>query len=307
MLYNSHVLLLILEEILPMKKQAFIFIILAGLLWGTSGIFVHYLAPFGFSSLQLVFFRTVVSTVVMLAYILATDKSLVRASRSELLLYAISGLCLFGTGSFYYISMRATSVSTAVVLMYTAPVIVMIYSVMFLGEKFTALKGVSLVCMLIGCALVSGIIGGLKFDAYGIIMGFMSGVSYSAYNILTKIQMRRGNNPITATLYCFGFAAIAALILCKPWGIAPCIAKSPAVTLPLLVTIGLATCVAPYFLYTLSLRALPVGTAAALGIVEPMAATVYSVVIFGEELGIYSICGIVLILGAVFLLSRSDG
>ncbi|MBR5505295.1 MAG: hypothetical protein IKV73_03205 [Clostridia bacterium] len=53
-----------------MKKQAFIFIILAGLLWGTSGIFVHYLAPFGFSSLQLVFFRTVVSTLVKsLSYI----------------------------------------------------------------------------------------------------------------------------------------------------------------------------------------------------------------------------------------------
>lgn len=290
-----------------MKKRAFIFIILAGLLWGTSGIFVHYLAPFGFSSLHMAFFRTSVSTVVMFVYILARDKNLFKVSIREFLLFAISGICLFGTGSCYFISMQATSVSTAVVLMYTAPVIVMIYSVMFLGEKLTILKGVSVLCMLAGCCLVSGIIGGFKVDVFGIAMGLLSGICYSAYNIFTKIQMRRGSNPLSATFYCFLCAALVAFVTCSPQSIPACVAKCPSVTLPLIISIAFATCVMPYFLYTLSLRALPVGTAAALGIVEPMAATVYSVVLFNEHLSIYSVCGIVLILGAVFLLSRSEG
>ena len=36
-----------------MKTKAFIFIIVAGILWGTSGIFVNYLAPYGFTSMQM--------------------------------------------------------------------------------------------------------------------------------------------------------------------------------------------------------------------------------------------------------------
>lgn len=289
-----------------MKKRAFLFIILSGLLWGTSGIFVPYLAPFGFSSLQMTFFRTAFSAAVMMIYALLRDRSLFKVSFKELLLFAGSGLALYGTASCYYFSMQVTSVSTAVVLMYTAPVIVMIYSVAFLGEKLTRLKLVSVAAMLVGCCLVSGIIGGMRFDVFGIIMGFLSGISYSAYNIFTKIQMRRKSNPVSATVYTFLFGTLFAFVTCSPSSAPAHIAANPSVTVPLLAAMAVCTCVLPYFFYTLALKDLPAGTASALGIVEPMAATVYSVVLFDEQLSLYSLCGIVLILGAVFLLSKSD-
>lgn len=288
-----------------MKHRAFLFIILAGVLWGTSGIFVQLLAPYGFSAPQMTFFRALVSVLSLAAYILLRDKRLFRASPKELLLFAASGISFFATATCYYFSMQATSVSTAVVLMYTAPVLVMLYSVAFLGEKLTQLKTISVIAMLVGCGLVSGIIGGLRFDLVGILVGLLSGISYSAYNIFTKIQMRRGCAPVTATLYSFLFAAILALFTCDPATIPHSIAAAPAVTVPLIAALGICTCVLPYFFYTMSLKELPAGTASALGIVEPMAATVFSVLLFAEPLRIPSICGIVLILGAVFLLSRS--
>jgi drug/metabolite transporter (DMT)-like permease len=43
-----------------------------------------------------------------------------------------------------------------------------------------------------------------------------------------------------------------------------------------------------------------------LSVVEPMAATVFSAVLFSEIPDIPSIIGIVLILGAVYLLGRSE-
>ncbi|MBO5973619.1 MAG: EamA family transporter, partial [Clostridia bacterium] len=39
---------------------------------------------------------------------------------------------------------------------------------------------------------------------------------------------------------------------------------------------------------------------------EPMAATIFSVTIFGEKLSLASLVGIVLILASVFLLSKTE-
>ena len=198
-----------------MKKLALIYIIIASILWGTSGIFVHYMAPLGFTSLQMTFLRAVTSFLVLGIYVLVAARPLIKVKPIELLLYFGSGLSFFLTASFYYSSMQLTSISTAVILMYTAPVFVMIYSVIFFKEKLTVSKIISLIAMLIGCSLVSGIIGGLKFNIAGILFGIFSGLSYTAYNILTKIEMRRSCHPVQATFYSFFFATVIGLFFCN--------------------------------------------------------------------------------------------
>ena len=289
-----------------MNNKGLFYIILASVLWGTSGIFVHYLAPFGVTSLQMTFIRGFVSFICMMFYILIADRKLFKTNIKELTMFLGSGISFFATATCYYHSMQLTSISTAVVLMYTAPIFVMIYSVLFLGEKLSKLKLVSVVGMIIGCGFVSGIIGGLKFNALGIVIGFMSGVSYAAYNIITKIQMQKGINPFKANFYCFLFSIVVGLIIAKPYGIIGCISINPPVVIPLSIGVGLVACILPYFFYTLALREIPAGTASSLGILEPMAATIFSVIIFKEQLSTFSVIGIILILGSVFLLSRES-
>lgn len=289
-----------------MKKIAFIFLIIAGIFWGTSGIFVHLLSPYGFSALQMIFLRSVVSFLIMLIYILIKDKRLLKLERKDFLWFAGSGIALFGTAGCYYAAMIATSIPTAVVLMYIAPVLVMIYSVAFLGETLTKLKAVSVLCMLAGCVLTSGLIGGARFNAWGIALGVMSGVSYSIYTILAKLEMRWGCNPMTASLYCFLVVSVISFSVCKPGEVAGLAAQNLLVTFPLVLGLGICTCVLPYFLYTLALKSLPAGTAAAMGILEPMSATAFGVILFHEPLGLPSVCGMILILGSVFLLSKND-
>lgn len=289
-----------------MKTKAFIYIIVAGILWGTSGIFVHYLAPYGFTSLQMTAVRGLVSFICMAVYALLRDKRLFKIKPHELLFFMGIGVMLFLTASLYYTAMQMTSVSTAVVLMYMAPVYVMIFSVLFLGERFSKLKFVSVTGMLVGCCLVSGIIGGAKFHVVGLILGFLSGLTYAAYNILTKIAIRRGSNAISVTVYSFFVMTLVALCVSSPWQIVTTASKSPLATVPLLIGLGVVTFVMPYLLYTLSMRELPAGTASALSIIEPMAATVFSVVLFDEKLSVATVIGIVLILGAVFLLGKAE-
>ena len=289
-----------------MKMRAFVYIIVAGILWGTSGIFVHFLTPYGFSSVQMTAVRGLVSFIGMAIYALLINKSLFRFKLKDIAFFIPIGVTLFTTAAFYYASMTMTSVSTAVVLMYMAPVYVMVFSVLFLGEGFSPLKLASIAAMLVGCALVSGIIGGISFDVLGIVLGILAGVSYATYNVVTKVALKKGINAVTATVYSFLVMAIVAISASKPHVIVEKAIDNPFPVIPLLIGLGIVTFVIPYFLYTLAMRDLPAGTASALGIVEPMAATVFSVIFLDEKLGWLPAIGIVLILAAVFALGKAE-
>lgn len=289
-----------------MKKSAFLYIILAGVLWGTAGVFYNLLAPFGFTAIQMTAMRGGVSAIVVTLYILIYNKKLFRVSFREFVVYALSGISILGTAAFYYAAISASSVSTAVILMYTAPMFVMIYSVIFLGEKLNIAKGISVVLMLVGCALVSGVLNGMIFSFKGIALGLASGICYSAYNIFTRIAMMHRSNSLTASLYAFIVMGIVSVSICNPAEMIVITTENPVYTIPLIIGIGVCTCVLPYVFYSRALRDIPAGTASSLAIIEPMSATLFSILFFGERLGLASAIGILLVLIAVFVLNKSE-
>ncbi len=287
-----------------MNKKAFLYIILAGVLWGTSGLFVTALAPLGFSSMQMTAARGIVSLICFLGYALIFNRKLFAQKPMSLLLFLGSGISLFGTAFCYYTSMQLTSVSTAVVLMYTAPIFVTVFSVAFLGEKLTKLKVLAIAMMIVGCCLVSGIIGGLKFDVLGILIGFLSGILYSSYNILTKIEMRRGCEPASAAMYNFVAMSVIATSVCDPVSMIDLIDSWWAIAL--LVGMGVATTVLPYLFYTMAMKDLPAGTASSLGVVEPLAATLFGMMFLSQIPDLLCALGIVVIVAAIFLLEMTE-
>lgn len=286
-----------------MNKKSLFLIILAGILWGTSGIFVNAWKHFGLEAIQITSIRIIVSFPCILVYVILFNRKAFRAKLKDIPLYLGSGITLFTTAAFYYSSIQHTTISTAVVLMYMAPALVLGWSVAFFGEKLTKKKIFAIACMIIGCGLVSGIVTGLSLNAFGIAMGILSGLSYGTYSILTKSQMRRRSDPITATLYSFFFASVLAVFTCDFSTIGSIISTKPITIIALAVTHGVVTFVVPYFLYTLSLKKVPAGIASAMAIFEPLSATVFSVVLFGERLSLFSVIGIVMILGPVLILS----
>lgn len=289
-----------------MKKLSILYIVLAGVLWGTSPIFVNSFKPYGFTSMELAAIRNIVSAAAIFLFVLIKDRKLLKAKPKEILLFILSGIFLYTTCATYYMAIQLTSPATAVVLMYIAPMVVMIVSVLFLGEKFTCLKGAAVAAVILGCGLVTGIIGGMKFSLVGILYGIAAGLSYSGYNICTKIEMRRGNNATTATVYCFLAAGLAAFICANPVSFIGAVKVNMPQMLPLGLSLGLCTGILPYFLYTLSLKRLPVGTAAAMSSIEPLSATIFSVVLYNEVLGFQGMIGVLLILASVIMLSRGE-
>ena len=292
---------------MSVKRRAFIYIIVAGILWGTSGLFIRDLTRFGFTPMQILAFRGFVSFLCLGGFIFLRNRKLFAVKLRDLPLLLANGLILFVTSASYYNAIPKTSVSPAVVLMYMAPAYVMLFSVLVWREKFSWLKGVSLAAVLVGGCLVSGIVSGLKFDTVGILLGVNSGIFYGTNLVVSKMGIRRGYHAFTVTFYSFVVMAISAICVCNPIQAVKMVGESPMPLIPLIILLGLITYVLPYSLCTVAMQSLPAGTASALCIVEPMAATVFSMIFLGEIPDVFAVIGIVLILSAVFLLGLAEG
>ena len=202
--------------------------------------------------------------------------------------------------------MQITSVSTAVVLMYAAPIYVVVFSVAFLNERMNKAKFVAITCMLIGSLLMSGVLGNGSWNFKGVLLGILAGVAYASYSVLTKIAMKQKLDPLSVSLYGYLFMALIAVFGLNPAGFAANVSANPMRSVLLLIGLGLCTFMFPYILYTLAIKMLPVGTCSALSIIEPMAATVFSVLFFHERLDLFSILGIVFIVFATILIGLQE-
>ncbi len=287
-------------------KKGLILIISAGILWGTSCVFVDILAPYGFSSLQMTAMRFTVAFLGLFIYCAILKREALRVNPKDILIFAVCGIMLFATATCYYEAMQLTSVSVAVVLMYISPVPIMLLSVLFFKERFTLIKGIAVGVMLVGCVLVAGIIGDFKPNPLGIAMGLLSAAAYTVYNIFNKMAAKRGVNPYSTSLYTFMFSAIAAIALSQPQEMPSLIGKNPAAILPALIALGAVTCLLPFLFYTISLKYISVGVASSLSIIEPMTGVILGVFVYSDTLSFPNIVGIVLIVGAVFLLGFSE-
>ncbi len=289
-----------------MHKKSLFYIIVAGVFWGSAVIFKNTLVSFGFTAIQINALRAIVSAIVLTVYVAVANPKGFKVTFKELILFLINGIAVFLTGAAYYESMTYTTSATAVVLMYTAPIFVMIVSVLFMGERITKAKMFAVLLTFAGCGLISGIVGGVKFNPYGFFMGILAGVLYATYNLLSKIIMNRKNNALVATMYGFMAGSVLGLLLGNPGEIIMTIESDVLRILPWAIGVGVCTSALPYFLYTLASKKLPASVASALSSIEPLTASLISFTIYGEKAGVQSILGIAAIVTAVVLLSKND-
>ncbi len=286
-----------------MHKFSVFLVLVAGTCWGTSGFFATTLRQYGFDALQMALMRNIISTVCLFAFCAMFRRDKLKMPPKRLLLIGLSAFGLYGTGAFYYAAMKAASISIAVVLMYLAPVIVMTYSVIFMKERFTYVKFACAVAALVGTGLVTGIIGGHKVSLVGIGLGLMSGISYSLYNICAKYEMKRGDDPVVSTTYCFAFATVVSFVFGSPVETCSMVCAEGVRILPWVIALGLITSTLPYIVYTYAMKRLPAGVTASIGSVEPLVATLISVALYNEPITWSSCVGIALIIIAVIVLS----
>ena len=279
-------------------------IILAGIFWGSMGVFVRRLSAFGFTPIQITSVRLTLAAAVFCLIQLFCDPSGFRISLRDLPLFLGLGVgSVLFFSSCYFTAINMMSLSTAAILLYTSPIWIMLMSVLFFHEKLTGRKLLALALAFGGCVLVSGISGG-GLTLPGLLVGLGSGIGYGLYSILGTVALRR-YSPYTVTTWTFLFAAVGSWFISHPTEI---IAKLSSAPSPLGLFLfccltALVTAVVPFLTYTLGLRTVEASRAGILATIEPMVATLFGVFVFSEPLTLSSGLGVLLILAAVILLN----
>ena len=283
-------------------KKSTLFVLAAGVLWGFMGYFVKRLNAIGIESTGAVALRCGVAAICFGLTILLKDPKLFRVKLKD-------AWCFFGSGILallfftccYFTSMNFIDLSTAAILLYTAPPMVMVMSFFIFGEKFTKKKVLALVMAFAGCCLVSGR-GESAISVIGLLLGLGSGLGYALFSIFARLAMNRGYNSLTVNFWSCLLAALGAMIIWPP-GETFSICTSSASNAILCISMGAISCYLPYYFYTKGLEGMETGRASILASLEPVVATLVGVFIFAQPLSFMSGCGVVLVLGAILVLN----
>lgn len=292
-----------------MEKKGYlgdILIIIAGLFWGSMGIFVRHLNDLGFSSIQVACLRLTTAGILFALILLIKDRKGFKIALRDIPLFLALGLVsiLFFTCC-YFTAIRLMTMSTAAILLYTSPIWVMILAIIFLKEKFTIQKLIALILAFAGCVLVSGFGG--KITVVGILVGLGSGLGYGLYSIFGTFALKK-YSPYTVTCYTFLIAGLGSIFVADPVDLASkfsAVENKPALFGFVLLT-AVVTAVIPFLLYTLGLNMTTAGKAAVLATVEPAAATLFGFFVMKEKVGPVAIVGIMLVFAAIIVLGLKN-
>jgi drug/metabolite transporter (DMT)-like permease len=295
-----------------MTRVAPLLIIGAGTLWGLIGLFIHnFDDKFEFSSMGIVLIRASFTIVLLFFILLIKDRSLFRIKLKDL-------WCFIGTGCasivfFNYCYFRAileTSMSMAAVLLYTAPVFVVILSRILFKEALTARKIIGMIGALLGCSLVTGVFENAgPVNTTGLLCGLGAGVGYALYSIFSRYALLRGYDPLTINFYTFVLALVGVLPFVNPADVVSQVAAAPSY-IPFFFFFALVSTVLPFLLYTVGLSHTTSGNASILATIEPVVATLVGAVFMHEALSVLNGIGVAVVVLAVIMLqlpARSRG
>lgn len=289
-----------------MKKIAWTFPVLAGIMWGSVGIFIRALNGYGMNTFTIVESRTVTAVVLMAVGIFFYDRSQMKIHLKDLWIFVLaSWLGMFGVNLTYNEAVNYVHLSLAAVLLSLSPVYVLIMARIFFKEKITVRKAGCAALAILGCAMASGLLeslGGMKMSPYGVVLAFASGVFYAMYSMFTKIAMKRGYSGLTITFYCMVVIALT-LIPMTDWKIiGTYISEAPVGNSVFMILHAVCAAVLPYTLYTIGFQYMDAGKVSILAAGEPVAAMVFGIFCFSEIPTTVEFAGLFLTVAAIILL-----
>ncbi|PPS22782.1 DMT family transporter [Brachyspira murdochii] len=287
-----------------LKKIVPIFPILAGILWGATGIFIRKSAELSMNNITIVSSKAVTASVIMFVSIFLYNKSLIKIHLKDIFIFISAALIgMLGVNIFFNESVSFLSLSLAAVLLSLSPIFVLLLSYFLYKEKITLKKLISIILAFLGCILVSNILKSeVKISLWGIISGLLAAFSYALYSIISKKAMLKGYHSLTITLYAFIFIAIITAPLAD-WNLIVDLIKKDNNIFIFIILHSLLVLILPYVFYTVSLNYMDTGKASILASCEPIAASVFGIIFFNEIPNIFSVVGIILTITALTLLS----
>ena len=281
--------------------------LIGGVFWGLSGVFGKYLFEYkGMTASWLVTVRLLISGAVLLTYVFQKQGKEIfkvwkkKAEVQRLLFYGLTGMALVQLS--YYRTVELSNAGTATVLQYTAPVMIMV--VLAIGNRKIPekIEIMALIMALLGTFLLAtrGHLSSLAISKETLVLGLLSAAAMVLYNLL-PIQLIHKYNTFLIVGWGMLIGGVFLSVFVRPWEKNKIIWDGMTIT-GLFVIIMFGTILA-FVAYMEGVRLIGASKASLYAAVEPLTATVASVIFFHVAFLPIDFTGFLCIIAAVAMLS----
>lgn len=291
---------------MPVQKNSFkpySEVITGSIIYGTIGVFLDRVQDMSVGS---VLFSRLFFGLCMIFFYLLLSGSLeqLRLGRNKKYLLLL-GFLNSVTGTCYFSAIRYSGISTAVLLLYTAPVYVNLLAPSILGERNNSKSLLPLVLSVLGVLLITrpgeilvSLSTGSDFIK-GLFFGLLSGLSFGT-TIITIRYLRHDYTGISQTFWLTGVSLLFML---------PSALLTPASVFfrnfNTLFLFGLTITFAS-ILYLKGISGIKAQTGSILALLEPVSGIFFDTAVLKSPLYISTFLGCVLVLTAAYLVSRKE-
>jgi drug/metabolite transporter (DMT)-like permease len=223
--------------------------------------------------------------------------------------FGVTGVAL--VQYFYFVAIDRLPVGIALLLEFTAPVLVALFVHFVYHEPVRRRIWLGIGCSLGGLSLVAQVWRGLQLDVLGVVAGFAAAVSLAAYFLLGERSVS-DETPLHVLTEAFVVAAVFWNLvrplptlwhtdLSSKQSLGGTLAAAAVPVWLLIAWLVMLGTVLPFLLELTALRHLSATEVTLVGMVEPVGATILGWLWFREDLTAPQIVGIVLVLAGIVL------
>lgn len=233
----------------------------------------------------------------------AANLKVPRVEFGRMVLIGVLGVA--ASNYFYYLAIQRTNVATAIILQYTAPVLVLVYMVARGLQRATLQRVAAVGLAGAGSALAIGIVGGggLRLDAIGVGAAVLAAVSFAFYNIAGHQILARYDRWIVL-LYTTFNASLFWIIVNPPWKLVA--AHYSGLQWEFMLVFAVVSVLAPFSFYFAGLQHLEPTRAIVASCLEPVFSIVLAALWLGEGLRAIQVLGILVVLASIVIVQMPE-
>ncbi|OUP28300.1 MULTISPECIES: DMT family transporter [unclassified Faecalibacterium] len=201
----------------------------------------------------------------------------------------LGSLCIFGTNALYSVANKLTTAANTIVLQFTAPIFVIVFSALFWKRRPQKLDIAA--CVVVFGGVLFFFVDSLEAGgALGNVLAILSGAAYGGVFLLNDFP---DSDAISAVFWGDVLSAVTGLpFLLQEQPLAPTALFS-------LVILGVFQVAVAYILLTIGLRTTPAVTASLVSGIEPVLNPLLVALFYGETIGRFAFVGAAVVICGV--------
>lgn len=292
-----------------LRMKGVVLTLLGGTLWGFCGSCGQFLFQYKeVTSDWLVPFRLTLAGFLILVLLALRERDRVldvwreRDGRRDILIFSIFGMMLCQYS--YFTTIQYSNAGTATVLQYTGPALILVYLCVRDRKRPKAYELAALFCSMFGTFILAthGNVSELAIPARALLWGMISAVTLVVYTLQPAGLMKKHSTLLTLG-WGMLIGGLALMLVMRPWTLSPVVDGQTVLAMTFIVLFGT---ICAFYFYLTGVKLVGASGASMLACIEPVAATVISVVWLKVRFQAVDLLGFVFVLSTVFIISLNQ-